>query len=42
VNADNYTLCPVALTIIGAGDNGLKMLAACIVMKCPVCNEMHD
>jgi hypothetical protein len=42
VNADNYTLCPTALTIIGAGDNGLKLLAACIVMKCPVCNEVPD
>jgi hypothetical protein len=37
-NMDNYTVCPDALSAIGAGNCGLTGLAACIVGSCPVCN----
>ena len=33
-NANNYTLCADALSAIGAGDDGLTMLAACITSHC--------
>jgi hypothetical protein len=42
VNVDNYTLCPEALSAIGAGNEGLKAIAACIPPMCPVCNEQPD
>jgi hypothetical protein len=38
-HADNYTLCPDALTAIGAGNPGLMAVAACLAMSCVmVCN----
>lgn len=40
VNADNYTMCPDALSAIGAGNLGLMTLAACLVSNCnQVCNQ---
>jgi hypothetical protein len=39
VNDDNYTLCPDALSAIGAGNAGLTAVAGCIAMNCLlVCN----
>jgi hypothetical protein len=39
VQGDNYTLCPDALSAIGAGNPGLTAVAACIAMNCiSVCN----
>jgi hypothetical protein len=42
VNADNYTHCDEAMTAIGEGNNGLTMVASCLVMQCPVCNQVPD
>jgi hypothetical protein len=33
----NYTLCNTALAAIGAGNEGLKEIAACVPMMCQVC-----
>jgi hypothetical protein len=39
VNENNYTLCPDALTAIGAGNPGLTAVAGCLAMSCvAVCN----
>jgi hypothetical protein len=36
---DNYTLCPEALSAIGAGNPGLTAVAGCLAMSCvAVCN----
>ena len=40
---DNYTLCPDALSAIGAGNPGLTAVAGCIPMNClSACNGQTD
>ena len=39
IHDDNYTLCPEALSAIGAGNAGLTAVASCIAMSCiSACN----
>ena len=37
-----YGHCMEAMAALGAGDNGLTMVAGCIAQTCTVCNEASD
>jgi hypothetical protein len=41
-NSINYTLCPTAMSAIGAGNAGLTALGQCIPMSCQLCYDVPD